>query len=49
MIAIESKRRKREIILKKCPDAIIADVISQATDGLVKISYVYSIYMVESR
>lgn len=49
MIAIESKRRKREIILKKYPDAVIADVISQATDGLVKISYVYSIYMVESR
>ena len=45
MIAIESKRRKREII----PDAVIADVTSQATDGLVKISYVYSIYMVESR
>lgn len=49
MIAIESKRRKRENILKRYPDAVIADVTSQATDGLVKISYVYSIYMVESR
>ena len=49
MIVIESKRRKREIILKKYLDAVIADVTSQATDGLVKISYVYSIYMVESR
>ena len=38
MIAIESKRRKRENILKKCPDVVIADVTSQATDGLVKIS-----------
>lgn len=31
MIAIESKRRKRENILKKYPDAVIADVTSQAT------------------
>lgn len=38
MIVIESKRRKRENILKRYPDAVIADVISQATDGLVKIS-----------
>ena len=38
MIAIESKRRKRENILKKYPDAVIADIISLATDGLVKIS-----------
>lgn len=38
MIVIESKRTKRENILKKYPDAVIADVISQATDGLVKIS-----------
>lgn len=38
MIAIESKRRKRENILKRYPDAVIANVISQATDGLVKIS-----------
>lgn len=38
MIAIESKRRKRENILKKYPDVVIADVTSQATDGLVKIS-----------
>lgn len=41
MIAIESKRRKRENILKKYPDAVIADVTSQATDGLVKLSPFY--------
>ena len=41
MIAIESKRRKRENILKKYPDAVIADVTSQATDGLVRLSPFY--------
>lgn len=41
MIAIESKRRKRKNILKKYPDAVIADVTSQATDGLVKLSPFY--------
>ena len=41
MIAIESKRRKRENILNKYPDAVIADVTSQATDGLVKLSPFY--------
>lgn len=41
MIIIESKRRKRENILKKYPDAVIADVTSQATDGLVKLSPFY--------
>ena len=41
MIVIESKRRKRENILKKYPDAIIADVTSQATDGLVRLSPFY--------
>ena len=41
MIAIESKRRKRENILKKYPDVVIADVTSQATDGLVKLSPFY--------
>ena len=35
MIIIDSKRRKRENILKKYPDAVIADVTSQATDSLV--------------
>ena len=34
MVVIESKRRKRENILKKYPDAVIADVTSQATDGI---------------
>ena len=41
MIVIESKRRKRENILKKYPDAVIADVTSQATDGLLKLSPFY--------
>lgn len=41
MIVIESKRRKRENILKKYPDAVIADVTSQASDGLVKLSPFY--------
>ena len=41
MIVIESKRRKRENIVKKYPDAVIADVTSQATDGLVKLSPFY--------
>ena len=41
MIVIESKRRKRENILKKYPDAVIADVTSQATDDLVKLSPFY--------
>lgn len=41
MIAIESKRRKRENILKQYPGAIIADVTSQATDGLIKLSPFY--------
>lgn len=41
MIVIESKRRKRENIQKKYPDAIIADVTSQATDGLVRLSPFY--------
>lgn len=41
MIVIESKRKKRENIVKKYPDAIIADVTSQAIDGLVKLSPFY--------
>lgn len=41
MIVIESKRKKRENIVKKYPDAIIADVTSQTTDGLVKLSPFY--------
>ena len=41
MIAIASKRSKRENILKKYPDAIIADVTSQAEDGLVRLSPFY--------
>lgn len=41
MIIIESKRKKIENILKKYPDAIIADVTSQAKDGLVRLSPFY--------
>lgn len=41
MLAIESKRKKTENILKKYPDAIIADVTSNAKDGLVQLSPFY--------
>lgn len=41
MIIIESKRKKIENIFKKYPDAIIADVTSQAKDGLVRLSPFY--------
>ena len=41
MIIIESKKKKKENILKKYPNAIIADVTSQAKDGLVKLSPFY--------
>ena len=38
MILIESKRKKYDNILKKHPDAIIADVTSHAKDSLIKLS-----------
>ena len=41
MIIIDSKRKKTENILKKYPNAIIADVTSQANDGLVRLSPFY--------
>ena len=41
MIIIESKRKKTATILKKYPDAILADVTSSAKDGLVKLSPFY--------
>ena len=41
MIIIASKRQKIESILKKHPNAIIADVTSQAMDGLVRLSPFY--------
>ena len=41
MIIIESKRKKIENILKKYPEAIIADVTSNAKDGLIKLSPFY--------
>jgi hypothetical protein len=44
MIIIESKRKKAATILKKYPDAILADVTSGAKDGLVKLSPFYPHY-----
>ena len=41
VILIESKRKKYENILKKHPDAIIADVTSHAKDSLIKLSPFY--------
>lgn len=41
MITIASKRSKIENLLKKYPNAIIADVTSKATDGLVRLSPFY--------
>lgn len=41
MIIITSKRSKRENILKKYPNGIIADVTSKAKDGLVRLSPFY--------
>lgn len=41
MIIVESKRKKPETILKKYPNAILADVTSGAKDGLVKLSPFY--------
>lgn len=38
MIIIESKRKKQDTLLKKYPNAIIADVTSHAKDSLVKLS-----------
>jgi hypothetical protein len=44
MIVIESKRKKPTTILKKYPDAILADVTSGAKDSLVKLSPFYPHY-----
>ena len=41
MIIVESKRKKPATILKKYPNAILADVTSSARDGLVKLSPFY--------
>lgn len=41
MIIVESKRKKPTTILKKYPDAILADVTSSAKDGLIKLSPFY--------
>lgn len=41
MIIVESKRKKKETILKKYPNAILADVTSHATDSLIKLSPFY--------
>lgn len=44
MIVVESKRKKPTTILKKYPDAILADVTSGAKDSLVKLSPFYPHY-----
>ena len=44
MIIVESKRKKAATILKKYPDAIMADVTSGAKDGLRKLSPFYPHY-----
>lgn len=44
MIIIESKRKKPATIFKKYPDAILADVTSQANTGLRKLSPFYPHY-----
>ena len=44
MIIIESKRKKPTTILKKYPNAILADVTSGAKDGLKKLSPFYPHY-----
>lgn len=44
MIIVESKRKKPATILKKYPNAILADVTSSAKDGLVKLSPFYPHY-----
>lgn len=41
MIITASKRNKRENLLKRYPGALLADVTSKATDGLVKLSPFY--------
>ncbi len=41
MIIIDSIRKKRENLLKAYPGAILADVTSHATDGLVRLSPFY--------
>ena len=44
MIVIESKKKKKDSILKKYPGAVIADVTSKAKDALVKLSPFYPHY-----
>ena len=39
MIIIESKRKKPATILKKYPDAILADVTSGAKDGIRMVAF----------
>lgn len=48
MIVIDSKRKKRENILKKYPGAIIADVTSHAEDDLIKLSPILSSWFLPS-
>lgn len=48
MIAIASKRKKKETLLKEFPGAILADVTSKATDGLRRLSPFYPHYDIQS-
>lgn len=41
MIIIESKRKKTATLLRQYPGAILADVTSKATDGLIRLSPFY--------
>lgn len=41
MIIIESKRKKTETLLRQYPGAVLADVTSKATDGLIRLSPFY--------
>ena len=41
MLLIANKRTKKETLMKKYPNAILADVTSKAKDGLVKLSPFY--------
>ena len=45
MIIVESKRKKPATILKKYPDAILADVTSGAKDGLKDFKVTHALYL----
>ena len=41
MVIVENRRKKTEYLLNRYPGAILVDVTSKATDGLVKLSPFY--------